>query len=94
LWRAIQGEEKINRNKDGCARFRGPRELNRSAAEDQGSSGGVDKVTRLMPAVVVVPGQRDMCRDAREPIAGNVPLSNRSFISQPWPVKMCGKGKN
>src|SRR5258708_38542405 len=57
-WHALQGEDKINRTKDECARFRGARELNRSAAEDQGS-GGVDKVTRLMPAVVVVPGQRD-----------------------------------
>ena len=46
-------------HKDGCARFRGPAELNRSAAEELGSRGRVEKVTRLMPAVVVVPGQRD-----------------------------------
>jgi hypothetical protein len=46
----------MSRTKDGCARFRGPAELNRSAAEDLGSGCGVDNVTQLMS---VVPGQHD-----------------------------------
>ena len=49
----------VKRTKDDRARFRAPTELNRRAAEDLGSACGIDKVTRLMPAVVVVPGQRD-----------------------------------
>ena len=58
-WHAPCGEDKINHNKDKCARLRGATELNGSAAEDQGNSDGVDKVTRLMPAIVVVPDQSD-----------------------------------
>jgi hypothetical protein len=58
-WHAQYGEDKISRTKEGCARFRGPTELNRSAAEDQSSGCGVDNVTQLMEVVVVVPGQGD-----------------------------------
>ncbi len=58
-WHAQQGEDEISRTEDGCARFRGPTELNGGAAHDLGSGCGVDNVTQWMPAVVVVPGQRD-----------------------------------
>lgn len=56
---AQRGDDKIRRNKSGCASFRGPAELNRSAAEDLGSGSGVYEVTQLMHVIVVVPGERD-----------------------------------
>jgi hypothetical protein len=57
---------KINRSKDGCAGFRGVTELHRNAAEDQGG-GSVDKATRLMPTVVVMPGQCDEAKGDSRP---------------------------
>jgi hypothetical protein len=48
-----------SRPKDGCASFRGPTKLNRSATGDQRDGRGVDNVTQLMPLVGVVPSQRD-----------------------------------
>jgi len=64
-WHTPQGEDKINHNQDGCARFRGAAEVNGSAAEDEGNSCGIDKGTRLMPAVVVAPDQNDEAEGER-----------------------------
>jgi hypothetical protein len=55
----LQDEDKISRTKEGCACFRDPAELDRSATEDQGGGCAVFDLTQLMPVVVVVPGQRD-----------------------------------
>src|SRR5665213_1927237 len=63
-WHAQQGEDKIHRTNGECACFRGPTELKRSAAHDLGSGCDVDEVTRFMPSVVVMPGQRDEARGA------------------------------